>query len=130
MESEFRNLSNAQSKEAEIHHKNKMSQWFEREDDREHDERHDLYVKLMQALIKEKEGEFKEKEAELKALLDKIGANAKYQGILKDIRDLSAEIEVNIVENQFLDGSVENLKNVVISLNTRKDNLTEAKFGG
>ena len=78
MESECRNLSNAQIKEAEIHHNNKMSQWFEREDDREHDERHDLYVKLMKELIKEKENELKEKEVELKALFDKIGANAKY----------------------------------------------------
>ena len=127
IESEVRIITNSKIKEAEIHHDHKMTQWFEREDDREYDERHELYVKLMKALIEKKEKELKDKVAELKALEDKIKANAKYQAILAEILKLTEEIEINIVENQFLEGSVENLKFTVHSLNTRKDNLQEEK---
>ena len=47
VESEYRKNSNNQTNEAQTHYEHRMMQCLEKEDKRETQDRHDLYVKLM-----------------------------------------------------------------------------------
>ena len=104
-----------------------MTQWIEREEEREFDERHELYVELMEKLIAVKKKESEDLDKHL-ADIDKSFKDWKeYQDLISEIKRLDEEIEAAIVKGEFLNITVDNLKNTVLSLQAKKDQLIEEK---
>ena len=85
VEGDYRKNSNNQTTEAQTHYDHKMHQWIEVEERREIQERHDLYVKLMQELIVKKEVEEQKVITDQKKIDDDFAKWKEYQDRIKEI---------------------------------------------
>ena len=104
-----------------------MTQAIDKQVEEEFDVRHDLYVTLMEALILEKEKLLAEKNASIEAMEKKFTDWKEYQDHTGSIAKYKREIEEAIVEGEFLNIKVENMKSTVLSLQAKKDQLAEEK---
>ncbi len=89
--------------------------------------RHELEIKLLEALLKDKEAEikdFEEKRAKVKA--DML-ANKDYQDKLAEEANLRKDIEEQGVKLEMMQIQVKELEDVTEMLNSKKEELVEAK---
>lgn len=102
LEAEIRKRSNEKMDAEKTHHENRMSQSTEEELEREFNERHDLYVRLITKQIEDKKDQVKGLDKELADMAKAFGNWKQYQDFMKEIARLEKEIEEAIVKGEFL----------------------------
>ena len=104
-----------------------MEQWIDEEFEREFNERHDLYIELINKLIDLKKKERDDINKKLEDI-DKAFRDWKaYQDFMNEIARLDGEIEDAIVRGEVLNIKAENLKITVENLTIKKDSLLDEK---
>ena len=104
-----------------------MEQWIDEEFEREFNERHDLYIELINKLIDQKKKERDDINKKLEDI-DKAFRDWKaYQDFMNEIARLDGEIEDAIVRGEVLNIKAENLKITVENLTIKKDSLLDEK---
>jgi len=89
--------------------------------------RHDLEVKLLEALLKDKEAEIKDLEDKRAKVKADMLANKDYQDKLAEEANLRKDIEEQGVKLEMMQVQVKELEEVTEMLNAKKEELAEAK---